>query len=56
MKKEITIQIIIIIIFTAILGILVKFTIEAINLNNMPKMNYMKKQGDNMQGQIGRCF
>ncbi len=56
MKKETIIQIIIIINLTVILGILVEFTIEAINNNNMPRMNDMRKLDENMQGQIGRRF
>ena len=55
MKKDTIIQIVIIIALAIILGVLVKFTIEAINENSMPQM---EKQGmmqldGNMQGQMG---
>lgn len=45
MKKNIIIQIVIIIILAIILGVLVKFTIDAIKDNNMPKMTNENRQG-----------
>lgn len=55
MKKETIIQIVIIIALAIILGVLVKFTIDAIDENNMPQMNNMGmvQPGGNMQGQMG---
>lgn len=55
MKKSTIIQIIIIIALAVILGILVKFTIEAINENSMPQMSNqgMNGQGGNMPDQMG---
>lgn len=55
MKKSTIIQIVIIIIFVIILGILVRFTIEAINENNMPQMENqgMNGQGGSVPGQMG---
>ena len=55
MKKNIIIQIVIIVILTIILGVLVKFTIEAINENNIPQMSNqeMVRQDVNMPGQMG---
>ena len=57
MKKQTIIQIAIIIALTIILGVLVKFTIDAINENNMPQMQMtgmgMGQPNGNMQGQMG---
>lgn len=55
MKRNTIIQIIIIIVLAIILGILVKFTIEAINENNVPQITSkeMNGQGGNMSGQMG---
>ena len=55
MKKQTIIQIVIIIVLTIVLGILVKFTIDAINENNMPQManQGMEQPNGNMPGQMG---
>ena len=55
MKKNTIIQIIIIIALAIILGILVKFTIDAINENNMSQMaeQGMEQPNGNMQNQMG---
>lgn len=55
MKKSTIIQTGIIIVLAIILGILVKFTIEAINENSMPQIanQGMNGQGGNMPGQMG---
>lgn len=54
MKNRTIIQIVIIIVLTIILGALVKFTIEAINENNMPQMANpeINEQGGNMPSQM----
>ena len=55
MKKSTIIQFVIIILLVVILGILVKFTVEAMNENNMPKMGAQGIDGPNgdMMGQMG---
>lgn len=55
MKKSTIIQIIIIIALVAVLGILLKFTMDAINENNLPQManQEMGEPNGNRQGQIG---
>ena len=55
MKKSTIIQIVIIIVLVGTLGILVKFTIEAINENSMPQMadQGMGQPNGNMPGQMG---
>lgn len=55
MKKQTIIQIVIIIALAIILGILVKFTVDAINENNMPQMANQgtEQPNGNMQGQMG---
>ena len=55
MKKQTIIQIVIIIVLTIVLGILVKFTIDAINENNMPQMakQGMEQPNGDMPGQMG---
>lgn len=52
MKKSTMIQIVIIIILIIILGVLIKFTVEAINENNMPQLSEMgiNGEGGNMPG------
>lgn len=55
MKKNTIIQIIIIIVLAIILGVLVKFTIDAINENNEPQMinKGMNMQDGTIPGQMG---
>jgi hypothetical protein len=55
MKKSTIIQIIIIIVLAIILGVLLKFTIDAINENNSPQIGNqgMGQQDGNMPGQMG---
>ena len=55
MKNQTIIQIVIIIVLTIVLGILVKFTIDAINENNMPQMakQGMEQPNGDMPGQMG---
>lgn len=55
MKKSTIIQILTIIVLVIILGVLVKFTIEAINEKSMPQISNqgMNGQSGNMPGQMG---
>ncbi len=53
MKKNSIIQIIIIVLLVIILGILLKFTIDAINENNMMNNQEMQKPNGEMQGGMG---
>ena len=55
MKKSTLIQILTIIALVIILGVLVKFTIEAINEKSMPQISNqgMNGQSGNMPGQMG---
>ena len=55
MKKETIIQIVIIIVLVIILGVLVKFTIDAIDENSIPQManQGMGMPNGDMQGQMG---